>query len=77
MDCSLGYLLFMTHCCLERGGSFTHTHTHPITESSLWSFLQGFVLAVAMTRELLDDFKRFLRDKEVNSQKFTKLTSKG
>lgn len=38
---------------------------------------QGFVLAVTMTRELYDDFKRFLRDKEVNSQKFTKLTTRG
>lgn len=38
---------------------------------------QGFVLAVTMTRELYDDFKRFLRDTEVNSQKFTKLTTRG
>lgn len=30
-----------------------------------------------MTRELYDDFKRFLRDREVNSQKFTKLTTRG
>ena len=28
-------------------------------------------------RELVDDFKRFLRDMEVNSQQFTKLTAKG
>ena len=30
-----------------------------------------------MIRELLDDFKRFLRDMEVNNQRFTKLTAKG
>ena len=38
---------------------------------------QGFVLAVTTIRELLDDFKRFLRDMEVNNQRFTKLTAKG
>ncbi|CAI8041365.1 Probable phospholipid-transporting ATPase IIB, partial [Geodia barretti] len=37
----------------------------------------GFVLAVTTIRELLDDFKRFLRDMEVNNQRFTKLTAKG
>ena len=38
---------------------------------------QSFVLAVTMLRELYDDFKRYLRDREVNSQKFLKLTTKG
>ena len=58
--------------------SYTHTHTHTHTHnvSSLQPKL-GFVLAVTMTKELLDDFKRFLRDKEVNSQRFTKFTAKG
>eukprot|EP00795_Rhopilema_esculentum_P001806 gene1806-16293_t len=37
----------------------------------------GFVIAVTMAREGFDDFKRFLRDREANSQKYHKLTSKG
>ena len=39
--------------------------------------IQCFVLAVTMLRELYDDFKRFLRDMEVNAQKFNKLTPQG
>lgn len=34
----------------------------------------AFVLAVTILKEAYDDFKRFLRDKEANSQKFHKLT---
>ena len=30
-----------------------------------------------MLRELYDDFKRYLRDKEVNGQKYIKVTAKG
>lgn len=37
----------------------------------------GFVIAVTMCREAFDDFVRFLRDKEVNSQVFQKLTKIG
>ncbi|CAB4008366.1 probable phospholipid-transporting ATPase IIB isoform X1, partial [Paramuricea clavata] len=36
-----------------------------------------FVVAVTMCREAFDDFTRFLRDKEVNSQVYKKLTKKG
>ena len=36
-----------------------------------------FVLAVTMLRELYDDIKRYLRDKEVNGQKYIKLTPTG
>lgn len=36
-----------------------------------------FVLFVTMCREAFDDFIRFLRDKEVNSQMYKKLTKKG
>ena len=32
--------------------------------------MQGFVLFVTMCREALDDFRRYRRDKEANSQKF-------
>lgn len=38
---------------------------------------QVFVLAVTMCREAFDDFIRFLRDQEVNSQVYKKLTKKG
>lgn len=62
------------------------THNHlPLPPPLTWrtafftisSLTQCFVLAVTMARELYDDFKRFLRDMEVNAQKFTKLTTKG
>ncbi|XP_014680758.1 PREDICTED: probable phospholipid-transporting ATPase IIB [Priapulus caudatus] len=37
----------------------------------------GFVLAVTMIREALDDFRRYRRDKEANSQLYSKLTHAG
>ena len=44
-----------------------------------WSHchLQAFVVFVTMCREAYDDFVRFRRDKEVNSQLYKKLTKKG
>ena len=38
---------------------------------------QGFVIMVTMLRELYDDIKRHLRDREVNSQRYYKLTPQG
>ena len=40
-------------------------------------FLQIFVICVTMIREFVDDFRRWRRDKEVNSQKYKKLTPQG
>ncbi|XP_061428126.1 probable phospholipid-transporting ATPase IIB isoform X3 [Lethenteron reissneri] len=37
----------------------------------------GFVLAVTMFREALDELRRFQRDKEMNSQLYSKLTVRG
>lgn len=37
----------------------------------------GFVLAVTLIREFIDDCRRYARDREVNSQKFRKLTPSG
>ncbi|XP_077542418.1 putative phospholipid-transporting ATPase IIA isoform X3 [Haemaphysalis longicornis] len=37
----------------------------------------GFVLAVTLIREAIDDCRRYARDREVNSQKFQKLTANG
>ncbi|XP_070276588.1 probable phospholipid-transporting ATPase IIB isoform X3 [Myotis yumanensis] len=37
----------------------------------------GFVLAVTIMREAMDEFRRFQRDKEVNSQLYSKLTVRG
>ena len=39
--------------------------------------LKGFVLAVTIMREATDEFRRFQRDKEVNSQLYSKLTVRG
>ncbi|XP_012644353.1 putative phospholipid-transporting ATPase IIB isoform X2 [Microcebus murinus] len=37
----------------------------------------GFVLAVIIIREAVDEFRRFQRDKEVNAQLYSKLTVRG
>ncbi|XP_053570821.1 probable phospholipid-transporting ATPase IIB isoform X2 [Bombina bombina] len=37
----------------------------------------GFVLAVTMVREAVDEYRRFKRDKEMNSQLYSKLTIRG
>ena len=39
--------------------------------------LQAFVVFVTMCREAYDDFVRYRRDREVNSQQYKKLTKKG
>ncbi|KAL5021382.1 hypothetical protein ScPMuIL_000537 [Solemya velum] len=39
--------------------------------------IKGFVLCVTMCREALDDYRRYRRDKEANSQKYKKLTRDG
>lgn len=36
-----------------------------------------FVLCVTMIREAVDDFRRFMRDREVNSQKYKKMSRRG
>lgn len=38
---------------------------------------QGFVLAVTMGREAVDEIRRYKRDKEINSQLYSKLTVRG
>lgn len=40
-------------------------------------FPLGFVLCVTLLKEGYDDVKRYLRDKEANSHKYTKITPKG
>lgn len=40
-------------------------------------FKQGFVLAVTVVREAVDEFRRYQRDKEMNSQFYSKLTIRG
>ncbi|KAK6028594.1 hypothetical protein OSTOST_05324 [Ostertagia ostertagi] len=37
----------------------------------------GFVLTITLIREALDDFVRFLRDKELNGEKYERLTRDG
>ena len=37
----------------------------------------GFVISVTMIREAIDDFRRFKRDREVNSSRYVKLTMRG
>ena len=33
----------------------------------------GFVISVALIREAIDDFRRYQRDKEINSERYTRL----
>ena len=40
-------------------------------------FPQGFVIMVTLIREAVDDVRRWQRDKEVNQQKYKKLTPQG
>lgn len=43
-----------------------------------YSFVpQGFVLAVTVVREAVDEVRRHQRDKEMNSQLYSKLTVRG
>ncbi len=37
----------------------------------------GFVISVTMIREAIDDFRRYQRDREVNSSRYVKLTPRG
>jgi hypothetical protein len=41
------------------------------------SLFQGFVLTITLIREALDDFVRFLRDRELNGELYEKLTRDG
>lgn len=44
---------------------------------SLDGAAQGFVMAVTMVREAVDEMRRYQRDKEMNSQLYSKLTVRG
>ena len=57
------------HMCLQNSVTMV-TIIHPPPP-------QGFVIMVTMLRELYDDIKRHLRDREVNSQRYYKLTPQG
>ena len=53
---------------------------HPcvlVLDINFLSSLQSFVIFVTMCREALDDFRRYRRDKEANSQKFKTFTRDG
>ena len=59
-----GFVIFL--CCLFQGSMIYKC-----------CMFQGFVIFVTMCREALDDYRRYRRDKEANSQKFRKLTRDG
>ena len=42
-----------------------------------FSFFQGFVLIVTIMREAVEEIRCFIRDKEVNSQIYSKLSTRG
>ena len=61
------------HMCLQNSVTMvTIIHSPPPPPPP-----QGFVIMVTMLRELYDDIKRHLRDREVNSQRYYKLTPQG
>ena len=39
--------------------------------------MQGFVLAVTIIREAVEEIRCYMRDKEVNSQVYSRLTARG
>ena len=47
------------------------------TNIECWLWPQTFVVVVTMIREAFDDFNRFFRDRDVNNQKYKKLTRAG
>ena len=51
--------------------------SHSLSLSLSLSLSQAFVVSVTMLRELYDDFKRYVRDREVNGQRYYRLTSRG
>lgn len=61
---------------MDSGISFVNDHeVADLVYSS--SVAQGFVLAVTMVREAVDEVRRYQRDKEMNSQLYSKLTVRG
>lgn len=48
---------------------------HPLSLSL--SLLQGFVLAVTIIREAVEEIRCYTRDKEVNAQVYSRLTARG
>lgn len=48
------------------------TRAHPLSVS-----VQGFVLAVTIIREAVEEIRCYVRDKEVNSQVYSRLTARG
>ena len=48
------------------------SRAHPLSLSP-----QGFVLAVTIIREAVEEIRCYLRDKEVNSQVYSRLTVRG
>lgn len=61
----------------KRALSYFSVNSRALSNTESHFVLQGFVLAVTITREAIDEFRRFRRDKEVNSQLYSKLTVRG
>ena len=59
-----------------RGGRWLSGRLIPSLSPSL-SLLQGFVLAVTIIREAVEEIRCYMRDKEVNSQVYSRLTARG
>lgn len=62
---------FTVKCSVFFSGNIFHLR------KCLLYFKQGFVLAVTILREAVDEFRRYKRDKEMNSQLYSKLTVRG
>ncbi|KAK6028767.1 phospholipid-translocating P-type ATPase, flippase, partial [Ostertagia ostertagi] len=61
----------------DQGGGFAPNKVSN-QKYNIFSFVPlGFVLTITLIREALDDFVRFLRDKELNGEKYERLTRDG
>lgn len=65
------------HPCKPSFQRFGIVHSYTTFVVSFVVVDQGFVLAVTMVREAVDEVRRCRRDKEMNSQLYSKLTVRG
>lgn len=69
-DIRIGYLYTYWGPLVREKNMQAHLQMYVLSNELI---LQGFVLTVTICREAVDDLRRHKRDREVNSQKYTRL----
>ena len=70
-------LVFWSLLSRPQGRPVAFRPAHPLSLTLSLSLLQGFVLAVTIIREAVEEIRCYMRDKEVNSQVYSRLTARG